>query len=620
MKARSCLAGAALIGFAMAAMLPGFASGSTLNVTTQTDEYGSGAACSLREAVRSAWQSVAFGGCPAGESNPAVDKIVLPAGQYALTIPDVAGDENANASGDLDVTGAIEISGAGITSTTISTGVTGRLIEAGSPHVTIRDLTMKGGDIRGEPGQDGWGAAFRSGAALNDLVRVRIAGGRAGVQGGAIYVSHASNLNISDSVLEDNRALSGGAIASNSSGKIDITDSVLYDNWALGDAGTDPKGGAIRVASSGTETRATGTEFIENMAVNTSGSPGDWASGGAIESESPIVIDRSLFTKNEAQALGGTVEDGGAIYALDDSTITNSTFHGNVAEGRGGAVLVRGGHSEIAFSTFVGNLAGGLGNHITTDPFAGVSTNISSSLLTAGFLVDTCGGTGSTSSGGYNVTDGNDPECGFGPNDTTAGTTGLVFTPEPLRELGGPTRTIAVAEPSDAIDVVPAAACGAAGGRDQRGAPWFRPYGAGCDAGAFELQPDPPPDPDPDPDPDPGPGDDVIRCAGKRATVRGTSGADRLKGTAKRDVIAGLGGRDTIRGLGGNDLICGGGGPDRMLGGRGKDRLLGGNGPDRLLGGPGRDRLAGGPGRDRLIGGPGSDRLAGGPGRDRVSR
>jgi serralysin len=81
------------------------------------------------------------------------------------------------------------------------------------------------------------------------------------------------------------------------------------------------------------------------------------------------------------------------------------------------------------------------------------------------------------------------------------------------------------------------------------------------------------------------------RCFGKRATIVGTRGSDRLTGTPHRDVIAALGGADTVRGLGGNDLICGGRGRDTLYGGRGRDKLYGGGGRDKLGGGKGRDRL-----------------------------
>ncbi len=71
-------------------------------------------------------------------------------------------------------------------------------------------------------------------------------------------------------------------------------------------------------------------------------------------------------------------------------------------------------------------------------------------------------------------------------------------------------------------------------------------------------------------------------CHGKRATIVGTTGPDRIRGTGRRDVIVALGGRDRVLGRGGRDVICGG--PGR----------------DVLRGGPGRDRLSGGPGRDTI--------------------
>jgi Ca2+-binding RTX toxin-like protein len=76
-------------------------------------------------------------------------------------------------------------------------------------------------------------------------------------------------------------------------------------------------------------------------------------------------------------------------------------------------------------------------------------------------------------------------------------------------------------------------------------------------------------------------GSSHARCAGRRATIVGTRGGERLVGTARRDVIAALSGNDVVRGRGGSDLICGNGGNDRLIGGGGRDRLLGGSGNDR---------------------------------------
>ena len=105
-----------------------------------------------------------------------------------------------------------------------------------------------------------------------------------------------------------------------------------------------------------------------------------------------------------------------------------------------------------------------------------------------------------------------------------------------------------------------------------------------------------------------GRGGQVPRCNGKRATIVGSNGADRLKGTRRADVIVALAGNDRIKAGAGKDTVCAG---------AGKDRVVGGPGNDRLDGGPGNDRLAGQGGKDTLLGRTGSDKLNGGAGRDK---
>ena len=75
-----------------------------------------------------------------------------------------------------------------------------------------------------------------------------------------------------------------------------------------------------------------------------------------------------------------------------------------------------------------------------------------------------------------------------------------------------------------------------------------------------------------------------VNCGGRRATIVGTEGKDRLIGTKAADVIAGLGGRDKIKGKGAKDRLCGNGGPDRLVGGKKSDRCFGGSGSDRAKG------------------------------------
>ena len=109
------------------------------------------------------------------------------------------------------------------------------------------------------------------------------------------------------------------------------------------------------------------------------------------------------------------------------------------------------------------------------------------------------------------------------------------------------------------------------------------------------------------------------KCAGRTATIVGTSGRDTLLGTRGRDVIVAGAGNDRVRAGPGNDIVCGGRGRDRLGGGRGHDRIGGGSGNDRANGESGNDRVGGDSGSDRVLGGTGRDRLSGGSGRDRMS-
>lgn len=115
----------------------------------------------------------------------------------------------------------------------------------------------------------------------------------------------------------------------------------------------------------------------------------------------------------------------------------------------------------------------------------------------------------------------------------------------------------------------------------------------------------------------------ALTCFGKRPTIFGTHGDDKIRGTRGRDVIHARGGVDTVLGRGGNDRIClghGGSEPAELLesarGGRGRDRIAGGEGADVLIGNRGKDRLFGGPGYDYINGRRGDDRIGDGGGRN----
>jgi Ca2+-binding RTX toxin-like protein len=82
----------------------------------------------------------------------------------------------------------------------------------------------------------------------------------------------------------------------------------------------------------------------------------------------------------------------------------------------------------------------------------------------------------------------------------------------------------------------------------------------------------------------------AARCHGRRATLTGTSGPDRLVGSSGPDVIVGGRGRDRIDGGGGDDVICAG--PD----GVGRGSSPGGAEYETIRG----DVVEGGPGDDLI--------------------
>jgi CSLREA domain-containing protein len=121
----------------------------TITVNTIDDELNSDGDCSLREAVQAANTDTAVDGCAAGSG---ADTIDVPAGTHTLSISGAG--EDANATGDLDITDDLTITGVGTTSTVIDGAGIDRVFSTLSgatvemTGVTVRNGTMaEGGGI-----------------------------------------------------------------------------------------------------------------------------------------------------------------------------------------------------------------------------------------------------------------------------------------------------------------------------------------------------------------------------------------------------------------------------------------------------------------------------------------
>ncbi|VAX15795.1 hypothetical protein MNBD_NITROSPINAE03-534 [hydrothermal vent metagenome] len=270
--------------FSIMSATPSFAA--TITVDTATDEINANGNCSLREAVINANNDNQSGStdCTAGNG---ADTITVPAGTYTLDIG--ATNEHLALNGDLDITAALTITGAGSGSTIIDGNNTERIFHLiGSGSINISGLTVQNGN-----------------AVPNTS------------HGGGLYIN-GGGLVLSDIVVTGNNAEDGGGIY-NLGGTVTISDSTISNNTAQGTNG----GGGIYNSSGLIIERST---ISGNSTTKYGG--GIWSDGGV------LTITNSTVSNNTGSLRGGGVYQcagGGAT-----TTITYSTISNNSSPGGGG--------------------------------------------------------------------------------------------------------------------------------------------------------------------------------------------------------------------------------------------------------------------------------------------
>ena len=158
------------------------AHGTTITVNSTDASLAVDGNCTLREAIIAANTDAAVDACPAGSG---ADVVVVPAGTYTLTL--VGADEDAAATGVLDVTADLEIDGAGAATTVIDGNSTDRVLDidpAGAGlTVLVSGVTLQHGSSLQE------GGAVRSRATLtlaDSIVQANLTSGTLAVRGGGI--------------------------------------------------------------------------------------------------------------------------------------------------------------------------------------------------------------------------------------------------------------------------------------------------------------------------------------------------------------------------------------------------------------------------------------------------
>ncbi len=493
----------------------------TITVTTANDVVDGGdGLTSLREAI--------------SQANAAAEAttIELAAGTYSLSL--CGADEDANASGDLDYTGAQVLTIAGNSATIEQTCASQRLLHAinGTSGVVLQSLTLTSGEqivgaavawandltLQGVTvsGNDAGGGAvlssddmFAMGPALylidstvgpNTGTGVRVSLGSVSLTGSTLTGNTLRGAGLIDGAL----TVSGSTVQGNGTdglsttgqgeGLFAISDSEITGNGGVGvicsacghlevtDSVISGNAGGVVVNVDQDEASDDLHISIDNSTVASNTKTG--AGGGLgvfileLSPEAPaaqILLNRSTFSGNAANGMDGR---GGAVFAATGEVRAgNSTVDGNTAAVTGGGIFSATGDVFLQHATITRNSAPA-GANIGTGEDLNAFASIVASAAGGG---DDCAISGTTLSSGYNV--GGDTSCAFvgGPGDlTNAGDPKL----GPLQENGGATKTRLPEATSPALGLVPAAACTVLT-IDQRGL--ARPQGPARDAGSAEI-------------------------------------------------------------------------------------------------------------------------------------
>ncbi len=465
----------------------------TFTVTTNLDANDGACTadhCSLREAV------IAANACAGHQT------IVVPAGNYQLTLLGV--DEEAAATGDLDITDDLTLQGMGVPS--IDGVAQDRIFEIFSPAVVeidhfilINGLAQLGGAIRSH------GDLTVIASSIHNNVADVPPGGSGGSSGGGIFIEAGSTTLVNTDVF-DNYADVGGGVHNFATATFMMTGGHLTGNIASGWGGglwnnmashatledveislnTAVERGA-GIYNNGT-LEANLVTFTQNM---------DAAEGGGVynDEDGEMFLTLAWFTNNNAQ-LGGGLYNRGLLHLYQGSLTNNSALGGQGGgafnDGAAAALFLQnttissnmivpfdvpggsgvynnGGDLRLEFVTFAYNNADGIGNN-------GGHVTLRSSILAYHALGGCAGVTGGSQ--GYNLEDGN--TCSLiEPSD-------LVDTDPFLQWLamnGGVNLNHALSPGSPAIDTGDPDRCIEV---DQRGV--ARPQGLVCDRGAYEAE------------------------------------------------------------------------------------------------------------------------------------
>jgi hypothetical protein len=355
-----------------------------------------------------------------------------------------------NVSIDRDLT----LQGAGATSTILDGGGTDRVVFISLGRVVdISGVTIRNGNCS-------YGGGIWNKGTLT-LVNSTVASNIDTSGGGGIYNSDGATLVISDCVVVGNTSGDEGGGIRNSSSTLTLVNSAVVSN-----SSADHGGG---IHSFGGRLTLSGSTVRGNEAT------GGSAAGGGIFNDSKARLTDVTISGNTSN------DRSGGIHNQDPMTLTNVTISGNSATDYGGAMI----HAGSVTLTVVNCTV--VSNTVPSGTGAGGMMLYSPATLENTLLAyndnGNCGGSGLISHG-HNLDSGN--ACSFSAPGDITDTDPLIG---PLADNGGPVYDLGEATPTHALlagsPAIDAGACVAGVTTDQRGV--ARPWGIGCDIGAFEF-------------------------------------------------------------------------------------------------------------------------------------
>ncbi len=327
----------------------------TITVTTTEDELNADGDCSLREAIVAANTDTAVDACDAGGAD---DVIMAPPGHYVLSL--AGADEDAAATGDLDIIGAVTIDGAGMGQTIVDGAAADRIFDVhDGAELTVAGLTLQNGAASSGGGISAYGNLT--------LRNSRITGSVADGVGGAIYATGL--LEIDNSRLDNNQANTGGALfISFLTAVVDRTE--ISGNSAEAGGGVYNSGMLILTNSTVSDNTATGS------------------GGGILAVESPYTHLYNV-TISDNNAGTGDDGDGGGVYASSRFSAANSIIAANHDHSSSGDVahdckgtLESQGYNLLGDPNSCTIIGDASGNLVGVDPLLGPLQNNGGSTLT----------------------------------------------------------------------------------------------------------------------------------------------------------------------------------------------------------------------------------------------